>query len=163
MLRFCRWALLMICLGLAVPSLAASLANAEQKTGSRHISDQHVRELLGLALRFISSARCKNDLPCEPATESELKKPPVSLEHGLRAIQTGVLSAVSEKCGIDREQKLFLSMMAHFRHSLRLNDRQLAILALMHGIEQGTTLRTFPEDGCTPELKRLISDNLPKP
>lgn len=161
--RIRRWAVLMICLGLTVSSFAVPRANAEQKIGSQHITDQHVRELLGLALRFISNARCKNDLPCEPATESELRKPPVSLEHGRRAIQTGVLSAVSEKCGVDREQKFFRSMMAHFRHSLRLNDRQLAILALMHGIEQGATFESFPEDGCTPELKRLISDNLPKP
>jgi AraC-like DNA-binding protein len=82
------------------------------------------------------------------------------MEHARRAVQTGVLSAVAERCGFGSDQKLFRAMMAHFRHSVGLSERQLAILALMHGIELGSSSRSLPQDACTPEIRELLSKSL---
>jgi hypothetical protein len=48
-------------------------------------------------------------------------------------------------------------MMAHFRHSVRLSERQLAILALVHGIALGTASKGLRADACTPEVMKRLS------
>jgi hypothetical protein len=133
-----------------------SLAQAKGSASPQAATDGQVRELLDLALRNISRARCDNEKPCKPATEDELRSPPVSMEEARRAAQTGVLSALAEKCG-DPDQKFFRAMMAHFRQSVRLNERQLALLALVHGIQLGSFTKILPANACTPQIRELLS------
>ncbi|MFC4174684.1 hypothetical protein ACFOYU_21965 [Microvirga sp. GCM10011540] len=157
-----RRASLSMCLALAVLlGFGSSSSGLQARTASRFPSDERVQELLELALRFISRARCENDQPCKPATEQEMRTPPVAMSHAREAVRTGFLSAVAEKCGLDYGEKFFLPMMSHFRRSVGLNERQLAILGLMHGIELGSSSKSLPKDACSPEMKRLLSQGRP--
>jgi len=157
-----RRASISMCVALAVLLGLGSLGSGVRaEVAPRFPSDERVQELLELALRFISRARCENDEPCKPATEQEMRTPPVAVEHAREAVRTGFLSAMAEKCGFDYGQKFFLPMMDHFRRSVGLNERQLAIVSILHGIELGSSSKSLPKNACSPEIRGLLSQGRP--
>jgi hypothetical protein len=64
-------------------------------------------------------------------------EPSHSDEHARAIVLTGAQTALAEWCGLDWQQRSFLPMMRHYRHVFKFNERQMSLVALVHGIQQG--------------------------
>jgi hypothetical protein len=52
-------------------------------------------------------------------------------------------------------------MMTYWRSTMRKNERQMALIGLMHGIVQGSSERTVAEKGpCSDQDRRNLDANL---
>jgi hypothetical protein len=134
-----------------VAILAAQQAGAQ--TPNPLLTDDKVREALHAALKNIGQARCETFQPCAPATPDELRTPPISLEQARSAIRAGLASGGMEWCKLDWQQRSFRPMMEHFRRTAGLNERQMALMALLHGMHQGMVMHRLGKQECTPEMR----------
>jgi len=127
---------------------------------NEQFTEAQARDALTLALKNIHRSFC-SEKPCEPATEDELRSPPLSIKDAQKVMTIGLLSGVAERCGLDWSQNFFVPLMWHFRHVVRMNNRQLALIAMLHGMEQGAAFKLATDDMCTPELKGRLSKSVP--
>ncbi len=103
------------------------------------LSDEQVTRLLMLALDNIHKAQCRETQPCAPTTAEEKAKPPITPAEAHWVIQRGALTGAAMHCGLDWQKRNFAPMMAYWREKARKNDRQIALISLLHGIVQGIT------------------------
>jgi hypothetical protein len=61
-----------------------------------------------------------------------------------------------EWCRLDWQQRSFRPMMDHYRKVIGLNERQMALMGLLHGIHQGFMTRTMGDRECTPEMRAKL-------
>jgi hypothetical protein len=132
----------------------AKRANAETAPG-----DEHVRKVLMVALDNIGRRRCDNNKPCAPATAEEKANPPISITEARIVFHRGALSGAAELCGLDWNARNFKPMMAYWRHALKKNERQLTLIAMIHGITQEFGKAGF-KSGCTKELREHVDRQL---
>ena len=142
----------LICLALTVA------AHAQPNRMPSSLSDDQVRRVLVLALDNISRARCDNS-PCAPATAEEKANPPLTLAEARAIMQRGVLSAAAQYCGLDWGKQNFEPMMAHWRRDLKKNERQMALIGLVHGVMQGMT-KFDSQAACSAEMRDNIGRQL---
>jgi hypothetical protein len=120
---------------LLIASPCAGEETFEQKA-TRTFPDKDVEGMLRLALQNIDKALCENNKPCAPATPDELAHPPLSVTEARRIMIQGSTSALAESCGLDYKRS-FVPMMIYYRRQKKMNERSLAIVAMVHGISQG--------------------------
>jgi len=140
----------------------AAFTIAAQAQGTRpqsSLSDDAVRRVLSLALDNISRARCDNMQPCAPATAEEKANPPLELAEARLVIQRGVLSAMAQHCGLDWQKQNFAPMMAYWRQNMKKNERQMALIGLLHGIMQGMA-KPDGQTTCTAEMRENVTRQL---
>ena len=119
------------------------------------------RRTLAQALDHIQNARC-GDKPCEPATAAEKSNPPVTVAEAQQIMARGVLSAIAERCEVDWRRQNFLPMMAYWRTNQKKSERQMALVALVHGITQGKAEQSLQaQPPCTPQQRADITAKLP--
>ena len=135
---------------------AATVQQAEAQGASPLLTDEKVREALQIALKNIDRARCEGLQSCAPATPGELRAPPISLEQARAAMRAGLASGGMEWCRLDWQQRSFRPMMDHHRTTLGLNERQMALMGLLHGMHQGMVARTMGNRECTPEMRAKL-------
>lgn len=124
-------------------------------------SDELTRQTLSQAVDLFPNARC-GDKPCEPATAAERSNPPLTMTEAQRIIARGVLSAVAERCGLDWRRQNFIPMMAYWRTQQKKSERQLALVALLHGVTQGQAERSLQaRPPCTNQQREDIAAKLP--
>jgi hypothetical protein len=142
--------------------ICSSHAYAEGAPGPPPIDDETaVRKVLMLALDNIHRGRCEHSQPCAPATAEEKASPPITISEARLIIRRGIMSAAAEHCGLDWQRKNFEPMMAYWRHTIKKNERQMALIGLMHGIMQGVSTKTMAERGpCTDQDRRNLDSNL---
>src|SRR5687767_4482693 len=121
----------------------AAIQHAQAQGASQLLTDDKVREALQTALKNIDRARCDGLQPCAPATPAELRSPPISLDHARAAMRAGLASGGMEWCRLDWQQRSFRPMMDHYRKAIGLNERQMALMGLLHGMHQGMMTRTM--------------------
>ena len=115
-------------------------------------SDQGVRRSIELALQDIQRARCENGRSCAPATDVELSNPPISIAEARGILSRGVLSASAQVCGLDWQMRNFGPMMVYWR-SQKKSERQMALIALLHGIMQSQVVKILADQGCTETIR----------
>jgi hypothetical protein len=142
--------------GLAL-SLALMLASGALAQPAPSLTDEAVQQLLQLALKNMPRAMCGNLKPCAPVTAEEFENPPISIEHARAIMLTGTRTALASWCGLDWQRRSFLPMMRHYRHELRFSERQMALVGLLHGIQQGMLEGQFKAKGACDAVTR---DNL---
>lgn len=154
----------------AVALLAACAAAPEPPHGisplleraARLISDADVTALRDAALSYIQFGRCEQNTPCAPTTQAERENPPISIADGRAALSHGVVSALAQWCGLDWKRS-FLPMLAYGRTQMRMNDRQINLMSLMHGQFQTMQLATYRQQGtCPPATRAELDAALPK-
>ena len=123
----------LVLLGLA--SMITSSALAQQPPPP--IPDAIVRKMIDLGLKNIDKAVCDGFNACPAATEAEFKDPPISIDQARTALIVGGRSAIAHWCGLDAERRSVLPLLTQLRRSKRFNERQLALMAVIHGIQQG--------------------------
>jgi hypothetical protein len=123
--------------------------NANAQTGSydpnSYITDSEIRSL-----------QAKLNTIIEPHQSA------VSIAETRRIVISSVLSALAEKCKLPWDTQIYLPMMAYFRHSKKLNERQMALLGMLHGAKQGYTLAELPPGPCPPQVRDQISQAMSK-
>lgn len=148
---------LMAVLVLLLP-ITVALAQSTAKPKSR---EEMMQQTLQIALANIQSARCANGERCKPATEEEKKNPPLSLTETSQIVGRGVFSGGAAYCGLDWNKRNFEPMMAYWRKVKMLNDRQLALVSIIHGMVQEQITRVFTSKGpCPPEIKKDLESKL---
>lgn len=130
------------------------------------IPDSAVQATMTLALKNIQDARCQQDKLCAPATPKELKQPPITIAEGRVAMAQGIVSAFAEHCGLDWKTRSFLPMADYRRDQLKMGERAMALIALMHSISQSHQLAAFKDaklGPCSDALRAQLDASLPKP
>jgi hypothetical protein len=136
-------------------------AHAEASPGAPASDDAAVRKVLMLALDNIHRGLCEGSQPCAPATAEEKANPPIPIAEARLIIHRGVLSAAGEHCGLDWRARNFGPMMAYWRHTMKKDERQMALIGLTHGIMQGLSKQTVAERGpCTDQDRRNLDSSL---
>ena len=127
------------------------------------IPDQAVKVMLDLGLKNIHRAVCDGFNNCEPTTPEELEVPPITIDQARVALLTGARTALAHWCGLDGNRRSVLPMQRHLRKVLRFNNRQVALMAVLHGIQQGTTAEQLKAKGaCDAATRAQLDSQLPK-
>lgn len=128
------------------------------------LRDESVSRMLQMVLDRLPEARCGGEA-CAPTTPEEKAKPPVSLEDARHALKTGILSGNAQHCGLDWQNKVFKRLMTHARQQLKMNDRQLAIMGVLHGAMQDYVLTSIKARGetCTANMKADLEQQMTTP
>lgn len=150
--------IVVLCLGplVAVPASAQPGPNA--------IPEQVVQKLIELGLRNIHRAICDGFNQCTPATEDEIKNPPISVDQARVAIFVGTRSAFAGWCGFNADKRSVLPLLRQLRQGKQFNERQLALMAVIHGIQQNITAEQLKAKGgaCDEEMRKRLDTQLPK-
>lgn len=125
-------------------------------------SEDETRRLIAAALDGIHRAQCGAQ-PCAPTTSAEKAKPPLTVAEARQIFGRGALSGVAEYCRIDWQQTNFLPMMAYWRTTQKKTERQLALVAILHGVMQTRVRRELVLRGrpCTQRERRDVELRLP--
>lgn len=116
-----------------------------------------------LGLKNIHRALCDGFNQCAPATPAEFETPPLSLDQARAAILIGGRSAFVAWCGFDANRRSVLPFMQQLRRSKQYSERQLALMAVVHGIQQSITAEQLKSQGACDEASRKRLDaQLPK-
>ncbi|HMN51972.1 MAG: hypothetical protein KF794_04040 [Xanthobacteraceae bacterium] len=125
------------------------------------VSDELVKRIQQVALSALPRAICEDRKPCAPATEEEKKNPPLTVEETRRVMSRAVFSAFGQHCNADWQRRNFLPMMRYWRDTVKKNERQMALIALIHGIMQEQAAKAFAaKEPCSDELKKRIEAQL---
>jgi len=127
------------------------------------IPDAVVRKMIELGLKNIHRALCDGFNQCTPATPAEFEKPPIAIEHARVAVATGARSAFARWCGFDADRRSVMPLMRQLRQGRQFNERQVALMAVIHGIQQSITTEQLKATGtCDEATRRKIDGQLPK-
>lgn len=149
---------------IALAALLALPAAAQDDPFAKYSTPEATAAALQLALRGLGDADCgTGPASCEPATEAELADPPLATFFAQAGMETGLTSALMQWCDLDWEARSFLPLMNYHREAMRLDERQLTLLALVHGIQQERIIRGLGEQTCPDDLRRNIHAHAPGP
>jgi hypothetical protein len=149
--------------GLVVGLVLTGATRPLAQPASPEFPDEALRKVLEIALQNIQRALCEDLKPCAPATPEELANPPISIEHARAIVLSGARTGLANWCGLDGKQRNYFPMMRHYRHVLRFNERQMALVGILHGIQVGTLERQLKAKGaCDPATRDKIEAQLSK-
>lgn len=70
---------------------------------------------------------------------------------------SAVLSAMGERCGLPWGRRVYLPMMAYYRHTRKLNENQMTALGVVHGVEQGMVFQGLRKGACPAGVRDKLS------
>lgn len=142
-------------------SVVLAQESFDEKFG-KMISDDAARDSIKLALTKIHTTVCESKKPCAPTNASELANPPITIVDGRAAMMFAIKSALAQWCGIDWKRSLW-PMIAFGKHKMKMSDRQLQLITLIHGDFQARQLATYAKAGqCPATLRGQLDSQLPK-
>lgn len=122
-----------------------------------------VQKMIELGLKNIQRAVCDGFNPCAAATQAELKNPPITIDQARVVIIVGGRSAFAQWCGLDAERRSILPLLQGLRRSKRFDERQLALMAVIHGIQQSLISEQLKAKGaCDAATRKRFDEQLPK-
>lgn len=140
----------------ALLMLISASAPVSAQTQMRQPAD---RQLLAMAMENIGRAKC-GDRPCAPATPAELARPPITDEQARLIVSTAAVSVMAEHCGLDWQRRNFQPLLLHHQKAQKMNDRQMAIVGLLHGVAMGAFGDAARRRPCTPAVKEGVAKRL---
>jgi hypothetical protein len=123
-------------------------------------NEEAVKILLKYATQNIQNAYCKGSNRCEPATTEELANPPLTLSEAKQITDRGALSGSAVHCNFDWEGRNFKPMMAYWREVQKKNERQMALVTLLHGIAQGLIAPSGMKFSCSDQTRKELEARL---
>jgi len=153
-----------VALAVSIAGLALmSASGASAQPAPATIPDEVVKDILELGLKNIHRAACDGFNACAPTTPEELEFPPISIDQARAALVTGTRTALAQWCGLDANRRSVLPMNRHLRKALRFSNRQVALMAVIHGIQQSAMAEQLKAKGACDEATRTRLDaQLPK-
>ena len=153
-------------MSVAAVSVLALVAETEvsAQPGPPEIPDGVVRRMLELGLQNIQRGLCGGLNGCAPATPEEFQLPPITLGMARIAMLTGTQSAVARWCGLDADRRSVAPTMRLVRQKFKLNERQVALIGIIHGIQQGFVTEQIKAEGreCDAATRSKLDAKLPK-
>jgi len=140
-----------------IGAIVLASAPTHRANAAAALSDEQVHKLLTLALDNVSRGLCEGKTRCAPATAEERENPPVTIAEARIVILRGALSAAAEHCGLDWQGRNFVPMMTYWRQNMKKNERQMAVIGLLHGIMQGMGK---PNRACTADMRENVDRQL---
>lgn len=142
--------------------LAFALPERSWAQGSTTISDDMANGAIRMALENVHKAMCGDDGNCPAATAEELAEPPITSDDARAAMLFGIRSAVTQWCGLDYLRS-YRPMMRHARAAKNFDNRQMALMALIHGAVMERQRMKFEDSGksCNWTLKLKLDRQLP--
>lgn len=132
-----RTALALVAAAMLTTTTGSAVAAEGEHPFDQYVTDALVAEVRALSVINIHLAMCEDNVPCEAASETEIAEPPISIEQTRAAMKTGIISALMEWCELDWERRSFAPLMLKSRDIDKLTDRQMSLLGVAHGIQQG--------------------------
>lgn len=120
--------------------------------------EEYMQKVLQLALDGLQNARCGSER-CKPVTADERKNPPLSLSETSMIVGRGVFSGGAAYCGLPWQQRNFRPMMEYWTKEKKKNDRQLALIAIVHNIMMEQIQSNFVGQGKCPDAIRKDVDS----
>jgi len=155
-----------VCLLMATSVLGLGLTlalGASAQPTTPVIPDTVARKMLELGLQNIHRALCDGFNQCAPATPAEFETPPVTIDQARAAIIIGGRTAFVRWCGFDGDRRSVLPFMQQLRQSKQYNERQLALMAVIHGIQHSITAEQLKAKGkCDQAMRSRLDAQLPK-
>ncbi len=122
--------------------------------------EEYMQKVLHIALDGIQNARCGSER-CAPATAEERKNPPLSLSETSAVVGRGLFSGGAAYCGLDWEKRNYLPMMNYWRNQKKKNERQLALIGIIHGVMIEQIQANFASKGkCPDEMRKDVESKL---
>jgi hypothetical protein len=92
-----------------------------------------------------------------------LATPPIKLVDGRAAIVFAIKSALAQWCGLDWKRS-FLPMIAFGKYRMKYSDRQMHLMALIHGDFYARQYAFYSKTGqqCPAALRERLDTQLPK-
>jgi hypothetical protein len=151
----------------AAAASALALAAADEvsaQQGPPEIPDAVARRMIALGLQNIHRGLCGGLNGCAPATPEEFQLPPITLGHARIAMLAGTQSAVARWCGFDANRRSIAPTMRLVRQKFKLDERQVALIAIIHGIQQGIVTEQIKTKGgeCDAVTRSRLDAQLPK-
>jgi len=141
--------------------LAAAQTGAQKKAEPPKTREELMQRVLLTALANIEKIRCADGKACTPATDAEKKNPPLTLAETSQVFGRGILSGGAAYCEMDWNKRNYLPMMAHWREQMKKNDRQIALVSLIHDIAKDQLVAEFWGKGkCPDEMRKDIEAKL---
>lgn len=148
-------------LGLSLIPMAVLDASAQKRPPP--IPDAAVRKMIELGLKNIDRAVCDGFNQCTPATPEEFETPPITIDHARAALLAGARTAFAAWCGLDATRRSILPLQRELRRSKQFNGRQLALMAVIHGIQQSIVAGQLKAKGeCDAATRSNLDAQLPK-
>jgi hypothetical protein len=142
---------------------APCVAHAQQQQRPPEIPEAVAKKMIELGLRNIHRAACDGFNSCVAATEAELKNPPITVDQARVVIIVGGRSAFAQWCGLDADKRSVLPLLQSLRRSKRFDGRQLALMAVIHGIQQSIVTEQLKTKGeCDEATRKRLDTQLPK-
>jgi hypothetical protein len=157
-----RWQVTSVNL-LAAIALAAPFPVAAQAPVTPSPRPELHRQFLLMALDSYQRARCEGNQPCAPASAAERATPPITDDQARAIVAAATISTMAEHCQLDWGRRNFVPLMQHHRERLKMNERQMALVGLLHGITMGAVGETVRRTPCTPEMKASTEKRLLAP
>lgn len=88
------------------------------------------------------------------------EKSPISMLDAREIVTVGTFSAMAQSCMLPWEERIFLPMMARYRHGRKLSEQHMKFVGVLHGFQQGTVLKALPAGACTAEIREFLIRNL---
>jgi hypothetical protein len=138
-------------------------AEVSAQPGPPQIPDAAARKMIELGLQNIHRGLCGGLSGCPPATPEEYRLPPITLSQARIAILAGTQSAVARWCGLDADRRSIGPTMRLVRQKFRLDERQVALIAIIHGIQQSVVGEQLKLRGeCDAATRSRLDADLPK-
>lgn len=87
-------------------------------------------------------------------------KSSISMLDAREIVTVGTFSAMAQSCDLPWAERVYLPMMARYRHTRKLDERHMKFIGVLHGFQQGTVLKALPAGACTPDIKEFLTDNI---
>lgn len=141
---------------LSVPTQAA-----EEPSLIEDIDAELVKQVSGLVVENIQAGQC-GDSPCEPANAIEKIDGMLPRDMTRQVISRGAGSAFAEFCELDWGNQSYLPLMDRERNSGCWSERQVAAIAVTHGIAMGLYRNSLKAEigQCTPSVKSAVDQYL---
>ena len=111
----------------------------------QYLTDQRVEKIHDLIVKTLPSG-----------------KPPISRADARRITASATLSALAEKCGLPWDRQVYLPLMRHYRHVVKLNEEQMKLLGIVYGWQQGSVLQAIGGEPCTAQVREDVLQTMSK-
>jgi hypothetical protein len=106
--------------------------------------DSVIREILK---DFWGNARDIHGRPIQPTSAEDRRTVPISRAAAYRAIEAGNISGLAQWCGLEWEPHYFALTKA--ARKMKMVDKQVAFISVLHGSGQGVFVRGQSGQTCT--------------
>ncbi len=140
-------------LPLSLVALALTTVPLSAQTASHTV-------LLNMALDNVPKARCDGGKACAPVSDAE-RMTLITDVQAKTIVSAATISTLAEHCGLDWQKRNFVPLMMYHREKLKMTERQMAVVGLLHGIAMNIVGDVVRKTPCAAEMKTNVEAKLP--